>query len=100
MKASVIKTESILNKAGNKEFTNVYQAGSLHIAAQKIDGDHLFKHINDTANEYIVVLSGNFSIWTESGVCEGTSGDIICIPQGLEHGNIKGNDARILILEN
>ena len=96
----IIKGESILNEAANYEFVNLLKTPSMNVAAQKINGEHRFKHRNNAGSEFIVILSGAFSIWTESGVFQGAAGDIICIPQGLEHGNIKGDDAKILILEN
>jgi len=100
VKTQLVKTNEILNDASNKEFVNIFESKYVKLAVQKIDGKHNFRHINNTSDEHIIVLDGKFRIWTEQGEVTGTSGDIISIPKRIEHGDIFGEKARIIVLEN
>ena len=99
MKPIIYSVLSKLGKSHNRQFVLAMETESLKVSCQRIDGLHSFKHLNENHDEILYVLSGKLEVWTSEGNYSLKAGDLIKIPKGLEHGDLKGSDAKILIIE-
>ncbi len=99
MSPGVVSVIEKLNQGRNKQFIPCSETESLNLACQKIDGDHRFKHLNEEHDEILFVISGTLKVWTSEGEYHLKAGDMLNIPKNIEHGDLFGCDATILIIE-
>jgi len=99
MKPTIYPVPLELDKSRNRQFVLAMETESLIVACQKIEGPHTFHHLNEKHDEILHVLSGQLEVWTSEGTHTLKAGDLLKIPKGVEHGDLIGTNAQILIIE-
>lgn len=99
MSLNIVSVNKKLSEGRNNQFITCSTTESFGIACQKIDGEHTFRHLNTEHDEILFVISGELSVWTSEGIHQLKTGDMLNIPRNIEHGDLFGRSAEILILE-
>jgi mannose-6-phosphate isomerase-like protein (cupin superfamily) len=95
----IASVEQVLEGVKPNRLIPFAQSESMAIMAQRIDGVHTFRHLNESHDEIIFVVAGELDVWTAAGTYTVKQGESITLPRDVEHGDLVGRQAVILVME-